>query len=292
MSQGTNKTLYKHLRVLVVALLSILLLTSCNQQDIAEDLNQKQAHEIIALLNSYGITAESQKGRGSNATFAVSVRSSHYQQSVSLLHEKNLPSPTEPSFEDLIAQKGFIPNSKEIESLRLDHAMAREIEEVLENHPEIISTKAIVRLNFLEVKDNAGASLVVQTKEGSRINSIAIRQIASGILPGIDQERINISVSTEAVKNTELTPLGVKNENGTTMAVPLVPFFIWLVPEAELGSMIIILCILLALAVSIGLFLGYLLVYFRKSKLQDSSTSDTNILLGVSTKSSRQLPEV
>ncbi len=285
----TKKVKYVAKKLFLFLLFSIFLI-SCNEKFIASDINQQQANEIIALLNSYGIVADAEKGSGSRAMYSVSVKAGSYHQAVSLLHEKKLPTPNEQTFEDLVSQKGIIPNSREIEYLRLDHAMAREIEEILENHPSVVSAKSIVRLNFLQENSESGVSVVIQTAEKDNVDIAKLSEIISGIAPGVLKDNINIVMAPLKTANPLLEKIGVQNDDGVTLAVPLVPLLVWMVPEGDLEQIVLSLIIAIIATLLVGFSLGYLISYLRRRKNTNVNSANAFLTSGSIETSRKQLP--
>ena len=80
----------------------LVLLTACNEQQVAGPVDQRQANEIVAYLSSNGIGASVTKERRGN-NFTVLVRRSDYFAAAGLLAREGLPREVEPSFFDLIA---------------------------------------------------------------------------------------------------------------------------------------------------------------------------------------------
>ena len=115
--------------ILIVGLCGLL--SACQNSEVAHDLSERQANEIIAVLSEQGIPAAASRGTGARARFIVQVPSNHYSEAVSILHYEGLPKLEEPSVNELLSPKGFLPNSRELESMRIDRAIATELENML-----------------------------------------------------------------------------------------------------------------------------------------------------------------
>ena len=254
------------LRIFLPLIILHSLLIGCNQREIATGLDQRQANEIVALLSEYGIVSNSSKGTGRNSSYTVSARSGSYHQAITLLHKNKLPSPTEPSFDELVAQKGLIPNSREIEALRLDHALGKEIEDIIENHPEVRSAKVIVRLRYISEGSKPGVAAVVQTVERPKLGLEDIIGIVEEVVPGIAVDNIHVTIAPWKPAKLTMASEGVSNNGEISLSVPLTPFFLWRVPAGDLESMILALVLALLVIFIVGLSFGYLASFYRKSK--------------------------
>ncbi|MCB0332783.1 MAG: hypothetical protein KDD55_04740, partial [Bdellovibrionales bacterium] len=111
-----------HVVQLCCLILLSLCLSGCGDVPVARGITQSQANEIVAVLSHHGIYAFADKQVGVGDSYDVEVKKSYYTRAVDLLHAKGLPAKTPERFSDLIAQKGIIPDSREVEALRLDHA--------------------------------------------------------------------------------------------------------------------------------------------------------------------------
>ena len=144
-------------------LLAIFLLGGCSYEQVISDVDQKQANEIVASLGSHGISSIAQTERSSKGKYTVEVDKGNYALAVTLLHELGLPKEATPSFRDLTEQKGFLPNSREIESARLDYALGVEIEEKLKSVGGIDSVKVLVRSNLIKGGVEPSASVIISS---------------------------------------------------------------------------------------------------------------------------------
>ncbi|MBN8548294.1 MAG: hypothetical protein J0M12_03140 [Deltaproteobacteria bacterium] len=248
-------------------LLLCLLLSGCNTVPVAEDVSQTQANEIVAILSDHGISAMASRESGGKAKYTVEVKRSYYSQAVSLLHEKGLPGERKSSFNELISQNGLIPNSREMDALKLDHALATEVEEMMQNAPGIASARAIVRLNFLKNEQQPAVAVVVQSRPGAVVKPEDLVTLISQIIPGIQKERVTVSVSSAAETEKLSGSEGVFNDNGRVLRVPLAPFFFfWRVPEDDYNQIALLLFACIAVVAGVGAVFGYWYGYYQHSK--------------------------
>ena len=244
------------------AFVTVLLVCGCNTVPVAQDIDQRQALEIVALLNSQGLGAAASKERQG---YSVMVRKSAYPQAVSLIKDNNLPSEAKMSFRQLVGEQGIIPSSREIEALRLDHALAVEIEDMLENHAAISEAKAVVRLNFRKDGSAAGISAVLKERAGAEIPLDQIVGLILAVVPGVARENVQIAVTPEPAADTA-AEMGRFNREGRVLSVPLVPFLFWRVPENSLIPMAMTCLGVLLLALLVGTLVGYGLGAYRHAR--------------------------
>ncbi len=250
-----------------VGILLLLLCVGCASVPVAEDVNQGQATEIVAVLIEHGIAAESTRETGGRGKYSVHVKRSLYPHAVTILHERGLPAPQEPSFSESIASKGFLPNSREIESLRVDRAMAAEIEEALRAHPGVSAVKAVVRRSSIPDGTAAGVSIIVQEKEALNVNKEDVIQVVLKAVPGVVAENIYVTTANSAPVHPVTGVEGALQKEGRTIKVPLSPFLgFWNVPESDLPGLSLTLLLGILVIGGLGAFLGYWFGYLQQAR--------------------------
>lgn len=241
------------------------LCTACASVPVAEDVSQAQATEIVAVLTASGISSQAAKGSGAKAAFSVSVDKSDYLTAVTILHDRGLPSPEEATFADAIAARGFLPNSRDIEALRIDRALAAELEDLIKAHPAVASARAVVRWHA--AKEQPNVSMVVQQKVDSVIERDALTEIALRAIPGINREQIFISISTLPPIQPISEYRGNEIKESKVINIPLVPFlYFWKIPQRELASLSVLLLSVVVVIGAIGTFLGYWLGVIQQTR--------------------------
>ncbi len=259
--------------ILVLCLvLACLLLQSCNKVMIAEDISQNEANQIIATLARHGIFASSTREDSGKPKYSVAVDNSYYIEAKSILVEKSLPKLDKTSFLDIVESRGLLPNSREIEALRVDHAMAVELEEVLNSHADIRIAKAVVRSHVSDGLSERAVSVIIQEKAEKKINPEEIQNIINTAVPGSKPENIVLNITQESVFNSneqdsKISEKGILRKDGKEIYVPLTHFlFNWKVPESDYNEIVIIMIICIFVIAIIGGLVGYWYGFFKNSK--------------------------
>ena len=251
----------------VVVLIFILLLASCRAVPVAEDLNQTEANQIVALFNTRGIASYSKRETSGKPVYSVEVDRSYYALAKNLLAERNLPGPRKAGIDELLEPQGFLPNTREMEALRLDHALAREVEEVIVVHPLVTNVKVIVRNHSAQQPSERGASIFVETVSGNVLDRSELIEIVARALPGISKDKIYIKSESLVAEDNTTVEQGLYNKEGKLVRVALVPFlFNWHVPESDYNAMVIVLIICFIILAMIGGLVGYWFGYYQHSK--------------------------
>jgi len=235
-------------------LLTVLNLCACNEVVLREDLTQEQALEIIAALGEQGIVAHGSKERGGRSRYKVELAGEHYSQAVVLLKERGLPTEARQSSQELLAQRGIVPNPRDFEALRLDRAIAAEVEETLQNNPSIVSARVVVRLNSKgrDPETEPRVAVMLKLRSNAKIEAAEIGEIIRSAVPGVKTENIKVSSSQELPAQPLGDTEGVDNQGyKKTVRVPLVKFLgLWRVPNDDYKS------------VAISIIIGIVVIFF------------------------------
>lgn len=251
----------------LIPLFVLCLLAGCSTVPVAEDVSQNQANEIVAVLSEQGIAANADKETGSRGKYVVSVRRELYHEAIEFLHAKGLPSPQEPTFAETVASKGFLPNSRDIEALRVDRALAAELEEVIKSHPSVKTVKVVVRRAFPGDGSISVAS-IVERRMGALIESATITDLIKGAVPGIAADKVTVTLVDELPKIAVDKSSGVENRKGITVYIPLSPFLgFFRVAEGDLQALSIAVLVGMLVVGAVGAFLGYWYGYLHQSQV-------------------------
>ncbi len=215
-------------------LVTLVSLLGCASEQVASDLDQKQANEIVATLADHGISSMAKRGRGSTSSFSVEVDRDYYQLAISVLHAQGLPRAQQPSVEEITRPQGFMPSSREVEALRLDYALGAEIEEKLRTLPGIDSVKVVVRTNLLKSDIEPSASVFVAERAGINLNQQDVINTIQLLVPGVKRERIQVLTQQPPSHEVTVSDIGAENRAGVVVHRALVPF-LWFfrVPEDD-----------------------------------------------------------
>lgn len=222
---------YRLARARISALRSLLavvlvVLVGCNEIPVIQDLSQAQAHQVIAALADHGIESRAERGKGSKASFSVELSSGEYARAIQILRDEGLPGEVRPSVNELLSSDGLLPPGRDVELMKLDRAVAGEIEELLSAHPAIATARAVVRSAAVQEQGiPPSVSIVLTTREA--ISEDQVRALVRQVAPGVSPE--SISIVLENVR-----PKAVRTGGGLEGAQPLSPFlFFWRVPQSD-----------------------------------------------------------
>lgn len=260
------------LKQLCILLLLTLTLAGCKTVSLVQDVTQRRATQIVAALNTRGIPATLTRSSGSGSNYQVEVKSEYYSQAIEILNQRGLLEETPASFKELTAAQGFLPSSREMEALRMDHAMASEVSSLLEQHPAIEAARIILRMSFLKGAGEPSVSAVIQVRSGTNVTREEIGQLIMQALPGMKPANVSLTVVVPPADAQSTTLLGVANINGRVVHAPLVPFILgWRVPEDDYVGLALTMITCFVLTGVIGGVVGFLYGSFFQSRRAPSS---------------------
>lgn len=282
---------------LLLIIFSQLLSACTSKEEVASNLNIGQAIEVLLSLKHAGISAEKVKsGNGKNEKYLVTVPADDYLKSIEILHEFNLPKKETETVEALTAQEGFAPNIKEISGLRLDRALALEVERLILGLAGIVDARVVIRSNLIspeqlnanplqsQILNKAKATVVIKfntiAANFSPNTELKIRSMITQIVPTINPDDILIT-ALKVNLDSELKFGALPSADGKSeiMALAQVDLLPIIVPVQQKNQVRAFLIVLMGIFVFCGIFIGWWLGFlFKKPKPLQSKGPKTAIL--------------
>lgn len=278
---------------LISVLFLVVMLSACESKPLAEGKSLSEANMIAASLGERGVAATVKKDSGGRGRYSVRVSEGAFNEGVSILKKMNLLSEPRNSFAEIIEPHGILPNSREMEALRLDYARAIELEEVLAALPMAVSAKVVVRSSFPAENPVPAVSVVMQERVQGGINKDDVARVVANALPGIARERIEVVTTTEAPEtDTTFSVQGAEQKAGDVVMVPLVPFlFAYRVPAGDYTGMALTFFACIIAVGIVGVFSGY---WYRSAQQRERRERKRAVTREISSREDRpmtQLPE-
>jgi type III secretory pathway lipoprotein EscJ len=244
----------------IVILCALFIFWGCDTRiELAQNVSQRQSLSIVSVLSKAGIEASAVSGKGAGGRFSIYVDKKNYARATSVLVENGLPAEEEESIGAMLEGSSFLPQSRLMEGLKADRALALQIEQHLEVLPNVTGAKVLLRTVPNGAISERGVSvlLFVVKDSVSKFDKQFIEQHVETLFPDLRLDRFKVSivedpqsrkptdVSTEAFPSTvigssvpvkDVTPqaesgrvpflwLWTVNESQYTHAAALVLFF-------------------------------------------------------------------
>lgn len=153
LSISTRAYLPRRLMLLLSLLLSLVFLTGCeNMMPIINDVDEREANEIVVFLASKGIPAQKMAsvssapgGAAGPQMYSISVESDQATQAMAILNQNGLPRKKGTNLLDLFAKAGLMSSDKE-ETIRYQAGLAEQLANMIRKIDGVID--ADVQLSF------------------------------------------------------------------------------------------------------------------------------------------------
>lgn len=192
----------------VLAMMVILLLTACRQQDLLINLNQQQANDVLAVLQRHNIQAE-KKDEGKTG-YTIIIGQSDFPAAVDLLKIYHLPGAADVEISDLFPADALV-SSPRAEKARLFSAIEQRLEQSL-RHMDGIATARVHVSYDIEAGENGKPAAPVHLSVLAVINQdknpeILINDIKRFLLntfSGVRYENISVVLSAQRELQQEM----------------------------------------------------------------------------------------
>ncbi len=171
----------------------LTLLMGCGSSPVASDVSQREANRIVALLHKNGITADLHSARIGKGRYVVLVPESEFPNAATILSNRGLPSEKQPSFEEMTASNGIIPTSREVDNLRLDRALAAELEDLFSMNSSVQNVGAIVRIHSVRSPRDASITVALELDAKSQFSQEESEALVRKAFPNIESSRIYVT---------------------------------------------------------------------------------------------------
>ncbi len=208
--------------------LAILMLCAGCGVELEHGLDERQANQVAALLESQGISADKAPEEGQAGTYKITVPRSDAPRAFSILDAHDLPRRGEKGLAESFPSGGLLPSAVE-ERARLGAALSAELEHTLEGLPGV--TSARVHLALPESDPLAGegarprptASVLLKTTQPLPVPDSDLRKLVAGAVHGLQPADVSVVIAgvpapAPAVAFEQVGPVRVAHESRATLA--------------------------------------------------------------------------
>ena len=185
------------LRRLAAVLATCGLLAACSGTDLYSQLSEKQANELIAALQSAGMSAE--KRSKDSTTWTVRVAQADFSRAVETLRAEGLPRDTFESLGRVFRKEGFVSSPLE-ERARLIYGLTQELSNTLSSIDGVVVARvhlAVPERDPLADRPRpASASVMVKHRPGVDMsrNIGQIKALVVNSVEGLTYENVTVTL--------------------------------------------------------------------------------------------------
>jgi len=231
----------------LVVLSCLFCLVGCGEQALYSDLTEKDANEIIALLQRTGIPAVKQGGAAS--LYSIKVSGQYFASAVDTLNAAGLPRKQLKTLGDVFEKEGFVSSPLE-ERARLNFAQSQELTKTIESIDGVVMARVHLAVPehdpLAEEQKPSSASVFVKYNPEIDMNKreAQVKSLLVNSIEGMLYENVTVVMVPAEIKPMEKITASVGNNYLLELLAGITAF---------------LLCVL-----------GYLLWYLKKANVLTS----------------------
>lgn len=181
-----SKTAMTRARLWGASMLAVLALAGCGRQELYGQLSERQANEMVALLQGAGIDARKESHEGGQ--FAISSQQEQFGRAIELLHANGFPRGSFDTVGQVFKKEGFVSTPVE-ERARLTYALSQELANTLQTIDGVLVARvhlAVPEKDPLSDKPRpASASVFVKYRPGRDLTP-QVGQMKALVVNGVE----------------------------------------------------------------------------------------------------------
>lgn len=268
-----------------IFIVSLLLITGCKDVELVVNLTQKQAIEVVAVLDQNGISSNFVVGKNKKNS-AVLVSPGDKQVASSVLHANGLPH--EDKIDGLLSSGGLLSDSIKVENARLDRASSIELAEHLGTIKGVVDSSVIVRTNSSfpfdekDSKNSTGVSISLIYNKDFKTSRDEIKEHVQTLVTQVSKSNIKIFLSSSLNRSKTKT-------SSDTASIINTKNFIFgsKVRSDSYNSSVFYLILMLLAIVTLGAIAGWFIAT-KLSILKSATRFDFGNRIKISTKSQKK----
>jgi type III secretion protein J len=162
--------------------------------ELEHGLDERQANQIAALLDSNGLSADKQRDDGSDG-WKIVVAKTEMARAYRLLEANDLPRRDRRGMSEVLSEKSLLPSQSE-EQARMELARSVELERTLEHVPGVMSARvhlALPRAGVLDEGRATGrASVLLRTQGTPSITDDGVKALVAGSIVGVTAQDVAV----------------------------------------------------------------------------------------------------
>ena len=221
--QNEFRDMKKSCKSFFCALCALLFLSGCGKMELYSNLPEKQANEMMSILQQHNIGAK--KEAGAENTWKIIVSDGYnFSRAVELLNSRGYPMD---AFENLgrVFQKSGLVSSPLEEKARFMSALAGDVSETINKIPGVLSARVHVVLPendpYSDSVTPASAAVLITYRPESNLEEYVrdIKYIVTHSVEGLDYEKVSVAIFP--ISSSEVT--SSSSEYANVMGIMMAP---------------------------------------------------------------------
>jgi type III secretion protein J len=202
-----KKDFFKSLRMFF-PVFTLLLLVGCGKVELLSNLPEKEANEIVALMQQHKIPIT--KKAGVELTWTIVLKNSDdFSRAVKILNSRGYPSVQYNTMGQIFQKTGFVSSPLE-ERARFMYALSESVGETLNKIPGVLTSRVHIVLpesdTYADTVTEASASVFLIYKAGSNLDESVreIKYLVANSVQGLDYDKISIAMFPIAFESDDV----------------------------------------------------------------------------------------
>lgn len=195
-----------------LVLLACLVLAGCSRVTLFNNLDERQANEVMAVLLAHGINVDKRNSIASDSGYQIRVNQGDFPQAMQVLQSRGLPRQAYVSICDVFQREGFVSSATE-ERARLQCSFEQALARTLSSYAGVAEARVHIALPERDpiggTSGQASASVVIFEQAGANIRNEEhhIKVVVKDAVPGLtDVNQVSIKFNTVPAPDLSASP--------------------------------------------------------------------------------------
>lgn len=182
----------------LLVVLAMLFLTGCGKVDLLSNLPEKEANEILSVMQQHNISVS--KKAGAEMTWTVTLNDkNNFSKAVEILNAKGYPNTPYVTIGQVFQKSGLVSSPLE-ERARYMYALSEDISQTLSQIPGVLQSRVHIVLPekdaYTDAETPASAAVFLTYKSGGTLDESVreIKYLVANSVQGLDYDRVSIAL--------------------------------------------------------------------------------------------------
>lgn len=211
------------------ALCALVLLSGCGKMELYSNLPEKQANEMMSILQQHKISAKKESGAENTWKIIVS-DGNNFSRAVELLNSRGYPMDAFENLGQVFKKSGLVSSPLE-EKARFMYALSGDVSETLNKIPGVLSARVHVVLPendpYSDSVTSASAAVLITYRPESNLEEYVrdIKYIVTNSIEGLDYEKVSVAIFPIAASEVAVSSSDYASVMGIMMAPDSIDIF-------------------------------------------------------------------
>jgi type III secretion protein J len=201
-----------------------LLLSACAEKELYGDLSEREANEMVAVLQNAGVSAA--KSSKDGKVWALKTRPEQFSSAVAVLHDQGYPRDKFESLGDVFKKEGFVSSPME-QRARLMYGLSQELSQTISSIDGVVQARVHIAVPeadpLAETQKPSSASVFIRHNPDVDLSGQvgSIKALVTNSIEGLPYDKVTVVMFPAKPVMTTAQPSAVKSLTAPAIAVVL-----------------------------------------------------------------------